>query len=413
MIFVDNVSKEEYESFVNSYDSHFMKSYYWADVKRINYKPHYVGILVDNELVAAALLLEKHIIGHYCFFYCPSGFTCDYTDKELLKFFASSLKKYCKKRNGLFLRINPDIELQELDNDGNIIEGINNHSIVDNLVSLGFKHKGFNKNFETEEPRYTFGLDVFGDIKNIRKGFHSTTRNIINRGNIYNLKISKGNIDDINLFYEAMKETSEREQFTSHSLDYYKHFFSVLNRHNMSDVYTVSVNLSDLKILYTNKIEQLEEQLKGVDDKNEKKAASKRLEFVGQIDKLKKELEEIITLDDKELVLSSMITVKYQDTVWTVHGGNKNVLRFLNANYWLYYTIIEDANKDGFKVVDFFGTTGNPDPSNHLYGIHLFKKRFGGKYIEFIGEFDFVTNKTMYFLYSTLIPLYRKFRRKR
>ena len=82
----------------------------------------------------------------------------------------------------------------------------------------------------------------------------------------------------------------------------------------------------------------------------------------------------------------------------------------LNANYLLYYNIIKDANKEGKKVVDLFGTCGipNPDPSNPIYGIHSFKKRLGGEYIEFIGEFDLVVNKKMYFLYQKIVPLKNK-----
>ena len=99
----------------------------------------------------------------------------------------------------------------------------------------------------------------------------------------------------------------------------------------------------------------------------------------------------------------------YQNKVWTIHGGNKDQLRFLNANYWLYYKIIEDAIKDNYKIFDFFGTTGNPTPGNEVYGIHLFKKRFGGEYTEFIGEFDYILNPILYFGYTKVFPKIRKF----
>jgi peptidoglycan pentaglycine glycine transferase (the first glycine) len=71
-----------------------------------------------------------------------------------------------------------------------------------------------------------------------------------------------------------------------------------------------------------------------------------------------------------------------------------------------------DAKEKCYKVMDFFGTTGNPNKDNKIYGIHLFKKRFGGEYIEFVGEFDLVTNKFMYFIFTKLIPLYRNIKKK-
>ena len=55
----------------------------------------------------------------------------------------------------------------------------------------------------------------------------------------------------------------------------------------------------------------------------------------------------------------------------------------------------------------------NPDKNNPIYGIHSFKKRLGGEYTEFIGEFDLITNKFMYFMFKTLIPIYRKIKRNK
>ena len=109
------------------------------------------------------------------------------------------------------------------------------------------------------------------------------------------------------------------------------------------------------------------------------------------------------------------MTVKYNDKVWTVHGGNENSLRHLNSNYWLYYNIIKDAYDNNYKVIDFFGTSGqaNPPKDSPIYGIHNFKKRLGGEYIEFIGEFDLVCNKFMYIMFNTLIPIRRKIIRRR
>ena len=70
-----------------------------------------------------------------------------------------------------------------------------------------------------------------------------------------------------------------------------------------------------------------------------------------------------------------------------------------------------EANKEGFKQVDLFGTCGipNPTPDNPIYGIHNFKKRLGGEYTEFIGEFDLIANKLMYNAYN----LYKKMKYRR
>ena len=80
----------------------------------------------------------------------------------------------------------------------------------------------------------------------------------------------------------------------------------------------------------------------------------------------------------------------------------------MNANYLVYDKMIMDAKDMEYDLIDFFGTTGQDSPDNPVHGIHLFKERLGGRYVEFIGEFDYVTNKFMYFVFTKLIPLYRK-----
>ena len=80
-----------------------------------------------------------------------------------------------------------------------------------------------------------------------------------------------------------------------------------------------------------------------------------------------------------------------------------------------FIILLKDAYDNGYKVMDCFGTCGtaNPDKSNPIYGIHSFKKRLGGEYTEFIGEFDYVVKPIMYFLFTKLIPIYRNIVKKK
>ena len=417
MEFIENLKEKEFEEFVNkSKKGHFMQSYYWGNVSSFkHFKPHYLGMKQDGKLIATALLLEKHLISKYSFFYCPRGFVCDYQNKEILKEFSTFLKKYCKKKHGLFLRIDPDIPLQKLDSDGNILEPLN-YELVDTLKKMGFKHSGFNKNFENDQPRYTFRLDISKGIEDIRKNMHPTTRKIINRGNIYHLDIYKGTKEDIKDFYDTMIETAERENLVLSPIGYYENFYEKLHEQNMSDIYLVKVNIEKLKKNYEEKIKVIHEEIKlaSVKDekKNQEKVAIKLKELNQQLEKNESELKELENITEKEMVLSAIITAKYQSKVWTIHGGNRTCLRYLNANYWLYYQIIEDAVKEGYQTVDFFGTTGEPEKDNTVYGIHLFKKRFGGEYMEFIGQFDYVIHPILYFGYRKVFPKIRKFLKK-
>jgi len=418
MIFIEKIEEIEFENFVYNHPtkSHFMQSYYFGQISKAKgFIPHYVGVKENGKLIASALLLQKKLFGKFSYFYSPRGFVLDYTNYELIEFFTNSIKKYVKNHGSIFVAIDPDIQLQKLDIDGNIIQNTpNNHSLVDQLKSVGYKHLGFNKNFENREPRYTFRLDLTPSIEEIHKNMHATTRKILNKGNQYELNLYLGNINNIKDFYFTMEQTGIRENIKPFAIAYYENFYSIFNSHNMSDLYVVKVNIADLIQQYENKINSIKSDIKNLENlKNQNKSKNLASEYNNQLNKLQQDLEKIKTVNETELTLSSIITVKYGNKVWTVHGGNCNQLRELNANYLIYDKIICDAKEQGFKIIDFFGTTGADSDNNAIHGIHLFKKRLGGEYTEFIGEFHLITNKLMYFAYTKILPLYRKIKKNK
>lgn len=404
MKFIEEIKEDEYNSFLNNMtDAHFMQTIEFGEIRRKKgLIPHLVGIKENNKLIATALLLEKKLPLGFRYYYVPRGYTIDYKNYDLLKNLTEYLKDYCKKNKAIFLKIDPGIKRYTIDLDGNKIDGEDNSELINFLKKIGYKHLGFNLGFEHEEPRFTFRVNIDKPIEDVFKNFHATTRKVLNKGNQYNLNIYKGNTSDIKDFYETMKETAKREGIIQAPIDYYQDFYETFNKNNMSDLYIAKVNIKELK----------EEFIKLIDEtkKKETKNDVQEKEKEDKINKLEKILNEINEIKEQELTLASIITVKFKDKVWTVHGGNNSKLMSLNANYLIYYEIIKDANSNGYKIVDLFGTCGIPNPTkdNPIYGIHNFKKRLGGEYTEFIGEFDLVTNKFMYVLYN----IYTKTRNK-
>lgn len=421
MKLIENLSQEKYEKFCreNKHNSHFLHSYVWGKFqeKERNVIPHYVGYEDDkHKLVAVALLLERKLMLGYTYFYSPRGYVIDYKNKELLKDFTNELKQFAKKRKAIFIKIDPDYKLHDLDIEGNILDTNNNEDLIPYLKSLGYKHLGFNKNFENNQPRYTFRLSLEPSIEEITKNFHPTTKKIINKGNPYNLELIKNDPKTIDDFFETMSQTSDREGIVNHSYKYYKSYYETLHKENMSDLYVVKVDVKKLKETYQEKIKNLEANIEKMSDekyKDSEKNANKKQEFVNQLNKAKKEYEVIEPIQEKTLTLSAIMTAKYGNKVWTLHGGNNTLLRELNANYFIYYEIIKDAKKENYEIIDFFGTTGNPTTDNPVYGIHLFKKRLGGEYTEFIGELDLIINKPIYYIYKTLVPIRYKIQKLR
>ena len=105
--------------------------------------------------------------------------------------------------------------------------------------------------------------------------------------------------------------------------------------------------------------------------------------------------------------------IEYGNKAWVLYAGNHNILSETYVNYNTYYEHIKYCKEKGIEIYDQFGTIGDLSRDNPRLGLHEFKKKFGGDYVEFLGEWDFVTNKIMYFVFTKLIPLYRSMVRKR
>lgn len=415
MKFVTDLHEKEYEEFVSqSPNGHFMQSYYFGQIqKEKNFIPHYVGLKDKGKLVCAALLLEKKLIMHYCYFYAPRGYVIDYTNKNLVQEFTNALKKYAQEKKAIFIKTDPAVKLHNLTPDGKILDGLDNRPLVEYLKKLGYKHQGYNLNFENQQPRFTFRIHLDKPWEEIYNAMHPTTRKILNKKNQYHLSIYKGNEKDIDDFYTTMVETAKREGILQAPISYYKTFYSIFNKHHLSDLYVVKANIKNLLHIFSDKINTVKKEMEALQDtkyKNKDKVKNKTQELTNQLNKLNKEVTEIKKIKEKELVLSSIITVKYGNCVWTVHGGNHSLLMDLNANYLCYYTIMKDAYENGYTCMDCFGACGvaNPDKTNPIAGLHTFKKRLGGEYTEFIGEFDLVIRPFLYFLFKKLIPIYRR-----
>lgn len=82
------------------------------------------------------------------------------------------------------------------------------------------------------------------------KCFHATTRKVLNKGNQYNLNTYIGDSNDIKDFYETMIETSKREGIVQAPIEYYKSFYEIFNKKNMSDLYIVKCNIEKTKNIF-------------------------------------------------------------------------------------------------------------------------------------------------------------------
>lgn len=415
MNFIENIEKERYEEFVKKHPkSHFLQSYAWGEFAKEekNLTPHYVGLENDkHQLVAATLLLEKHLPLGYSYLYAPRGYVINFKDYELLKTFTEEIKKYAKKKKAIFVKIDPDIIYHEEDcNQEVIIE--KDDQAYQSLKKLGYRHLGFTKNFETMQPRYSFRIDLTKPWEEVEKNFSKTTKQRIKKAEDLLVDVKIGTDKDINTFYQLMILTETRKDFVTHNEKYYQSLYKIWNQDNECNLFLGSVDLDKIIKKQTELKQEIIEELTKFNHENlSKSEKSKKNELEKRKDKLETDIQKYQQAQKEygtNITLSAHFIIEYGDKAWVLYAGNHNILTDTYTNYKTYEQHIKYYYDKKIKTYDQFGTIGDLRKENPLLGLHEFKKKFGGNYVEFTGEFDLVLNKPMYFVFTKLVPLYRK-----
>ena len=425
MLKLKNVSKEEFDKFVNNHPtkSHFLQSLSWGEFSKAKkgLTPYYLGLVNEkDEMVAATLLLQKLLPMNLCYFYAPRGFVLNFKKHELVREMTKKVVDFAKEKKAIFVKIDPDLIIKKYNyNDEEQEVNIDVDETFKLLKSCGFKHQGFTKNFETMQPRYTFRIDLNQSMEDIESHFSKTTKQRIAKSQKLDTEVVIGTKEDLKEFYHLMTLTENRKDFISYNEDYYETLYEIFNGNKNS-----KATLFLGKVHIDKTIKALEANLKRVNDQISllpidnlsKSAKAKLTELNKQKDNIKNDIKKYKDYKKEygnDITLSAHMIIEYGDKAWVLYAGNHNVMSETYVNYNTYYEHLKYCKDKGIKIYDQFGTIGDLKEDNPVIGLHEFKKKFGGDYIEFLGEFDYVINPIMYFAFTKLVPLYRKLVKKK
>lgn len=391
----------------------------WGKLKeRYGWSYHIVGMKEGNELVAAALILEKHLFGPYCLFYSPRGFLLDYQNHDLLETFTKEVKNFAKKHKAVFVKIDPYIIHHERSIDGTIIdEGIDNASVIDELKRLGYRHKGFSLGMEDLQPRWAFALYFNGRTKDeLLNNLESKTRQLIRKNKKVGIVTRELKVDEIDVFKNIMQHTADRRHFIDRPVEYYQSMLECLGEN-------VKIIVAELDLEnYLNQLDsEIEDNRKVIKDKEadiENKKSNLNLvktqkrmtecqETILRLEKRTVEVADLYTRHGKVITLGGIIFMSHGTEMLSLFGGAyKEFMDFLSP-YTTNWNMIEYAYDHGYEKYNFYGIGGNvTDKKDELYGLYDFKRGFGGVVDEYIGEFDLIINAPLYHLYNIAFSIY-------
>ncbi len=392
----------------------------WANLKKENgWKSFFLSLEDKGISKAQALILAKKIpVLNKYIFYSPRGFLIDYNDKKLLKEFTKEIKLFAKEKNAIFIKIDPYVEYQERDNDGKIVkDGYNNFNSHKNLVSLGYKHFGFNLMQDSLQPRWMHVIDTDRSLDDVLKDMESKTRQILRKNEKCAIKLHDIDHDELKKFKEIMQHTSDRRAFIDRPMSYYENMWKYLHKDKILKIMIAEIDFKEYKDNTKTELKEVENELKDRINKyennllkmNEKKYQSRNKQDDDRIKQLKNQIKKIDGLIKEygnKTTLGGILFLIYGNEVLSLYGGSEEKLMQFQSAYSVHYAGIKYAQEHNYKRYNFYGITGDFNESNPLYGLYLFKKSFGGKVVELIGEYDLIINKPLYYLYKIAYKAY-------
>lgn len=404
------LSKTEFNEFTNYLEiCPFEQSIYWANFKSgENWHPYFLGLEDKNKLLGATLLLanENKSIKKR-FFYAPQGFLIDYKNYDLLEVFTKEIINFVKEKNGIYLKIDPEILTTEKDEDGRELQGgINNLFIKDYLLKLGFIEADNN----TINPKYTMKLDLTDkSLNDILNNMSKKARQIIKRNERLGYIVRELKQDELPIFIKTMDKISSKFNTIEYELPFYEDLASAFTKEHLKIMIAeldLNTTLNNLK--KEEKVLQIEKEKRiGLYQNNqltEETFIEKELGYKEQINIINKRRKYYLSLKEKtdndKIFLGGYLFLMYGKEITVLIGGMDDEYIDLDVSYSIHFKMLKKAIEYGYRSYNFYEVKDVND------GGFFFKQNFGAKLFEHIGEFDYPIDLNSYKKYKKYFPLY-------
>jgi len=284
------------------------------------------------------LILSRKIAPGFSLAYVPWG-------PEFPEFFpieqrpaaAAQIAKKLKKqisRNVMFMRFEPPWQKTE----------------TEELFLIA----GFKKAAAAVQPPDTVIIDLNVSCEEILMQMKPKWRYNISLAEKKGIKVDTCGVRQINVFYNLLKETAQRDGIAVHDINYYRTLFEICENEKEK------LNIC----LYT-------------------------------------------ASHENDVLAAIVVLFRGKDAIY-LYGASSNIKRNMMAPYALQWKAMQDAKEKGCVNYDLFGIPPNEEPNHPMAGLYRFKTGFGGQIIHRAGTWDYPYKKICYHLFNTA----EKFRKK-
>ena len=277
-------------------------------------------------IIGGSLIIRHCLPKGYCWLYAARGPLLNYKNsKEEMGAILKALSPIAKEENAIFFRIDPPIKKSQK---------------VPQIKRFKSVPYGF-------QPMHTLILDINKTEKEILEQMKPKGRYNIKLATKKGVKIHElrhdkpeNFIKDMGSFHDLIKETTKRDGFHGHNMDFYKNMVEILDKN--ATLYLAQYN---------------------------------------------------------EKVIASIIMTTFQDTATYYYGASSNKHRNVMAPYLLQWKAIKDAKHKGCKYYDFLGISPSGAKNHPWQGVTEFKKKFGGHEVSYKPAHQYSFKPLLHLLY--------------
>ena len=381
-----NIPAEEHDRFVkNSPLCNLLQSSFWAEVKD-NWGSDIVGVYQEGVLIASSLVLTRKLPLNFSMLYTPRGPVLDYSNKELLNFFMSELKKFAKKKRALFIKMDPTIHYKDFHLGEEKVVNPEAESIIQNLKNSGAKYQGLTMEMDaTIQPRFQANIykEDFCEEK-----LSKSTKKMMKQAKKKGVTVLSGYSELVTDFSKVIECTTERQHISLRDAEYFEKLLKIYP--DNSFIMLAKVNLKERYLETKERFDKNQKDLANLKENQIKKRHNLE-ELDVSLTRELSELEENIAQAGDVVVVAGALAVTFGSTSEILYAGLDDRYKRYMPAYLTWYEAINECFNRGCSTCNMGGLEGSLND-----GLIKFKANFNPTINEFVGEFDLPVNKLLF-----------------
>ena len=405
------LTKEEFQTYSNQVSGRsFMQSVQMGDLlEKRGAQIVYLALKQEGKTQVAALVYSLPMLGGL---HLELNSGPIYTQRDALPVFYAELKEYAKQNAVLELLVKPYETYQTFDSEGNAID-VKKKSIIQGLTDLEYQFDGLTTGYPNGEPDWLYYKNLT-DLteKNLLNSFSKKGKPLVKKAETFGIQLKKLKREELSIFKDITRSTSERREYSDKSLEYYEKFYDAFG--DQAEFLIATLNFSE----YLSKLQSEQAKLEGILDKlrldlsknphSEKKQNQLR-EYSSQFETFevrKAEARDLIEkYGDKDVVLAgSLFVYMPQETTYLFSGSYTEFNKFYAPAVLQKYVMLESI-KRGIQKYNFLGIEGVFDGSD---GVLRFKQNFNGYIVRKAGTFRYYPKPLKFKAISLIKKLLRR-----